>query len=190
MKRIFVDTETTGLDYKKRSVIQLAAIMEVNGEEVSEFNEFMQPDWRQDIDQKALDTNGHTIQALREFPEPQITWRSFKKWMTQWIDPFDPTDKAFFLAYNSSFDYSFVRSDYSKYVDKYFNSFVHTTHIDIMALAAFYLQNKRDRMPNFKLNTVCDTLSVPLENAHDGMEDCRACKSVFEIATKNWSTLK
>ena len=189
MKRVFIDTETTGLIYKKRSVIQIAAIMEIDGEEVGHFNEFMQPDWRQDIDQKALDVNGHTIQSLRGLPDPGVTWGSFKNWISKYIDPYDPTDKAFFLAYNSEFDYQFVRSDYSKYVDKYLNSFFYTTHIDIRALAAFYMQEVRDQMENFKLTTVCEFLSIPLINAHDGMADCRACKTLFDVSTRNWSKL-
>lgn len=37
MKRVFVDVETTGLNGWKNSIIQLASIIEVDGEEVDEF---------------------------------------------------------------------------------------------------------------------------------------------------------
>jgi DNA polymerase III epsilon subunit-like protein len=43
MKICFVDTETTGLDAKRHGIIQIAAIMEVNGVEAERFETFIRP---------------------------------------------------------------------------------------------------------------------------------------------------
>lgn len=190
MKKVFIDVETTGLSYQKHSVIQVAGIIMDGNKFLQDFNYTMQPDWNKQIDPRALQVNGRTTDELKGFDGPRKAWGEVKEDLSQYIDPYDTQDKAFFIAYNSQFDYGFVRSAWRQYVGSYFNSFFWTTHICAKHLAAYYLQNKRSQMVDFKLSTVCKTLGINLENAHDAMADCIALREVYESVTKNAPVLK
>lgn len=67
-KLIFIDTETTGFDVKKNAMIQLAAILEVDGEECSRIDLRVRPFEGAVIEESALKVNGTTPEMLAEFP--------------------------------------------------------------------------------------------------------------------------
>ena len=64
MKICYIDTETTGLDSKTCGIIQLAAIMEIDGEVVSEFETRIRPFDGCAISSEALEISGAKVEDL------------------------------------------------------------------------------------------------------------------------------
>jgi len=94
MKICYIDTETTGLDAKACGIIQLAAIMEIDGEIVSEFETKIRPFDGCSISPEALAVSGTKMEgmtrlawALYNGRRPTL-WRRLKcrskKWSERW----------------------------------------------------------------------------------------------------------
>ena len=101
MKQIFIDVETTGLYANKHGIIQLAGRVYKNGEHQEDFNFQMQPMESDQIEKRALQVNGITEEEIAEFESGPVVFARFKKLLTNYLDPFDKTDKAHFIAYNA-----------------------------------------------------------------------------------------
>ena len=192
MKYCYIDCETTGLDAKRHGVIQLAAIMEIDGEEVSRYSEKIRPSADCAADLKALQISGNTVEMILGYkPEPAAYW-GFQTWLGGYIDKFSKTDKAFFCGYNSSFDSQFVREFFSRNNDPYFGSWFWSGTIDVMAFALHHLASSRLEMENFKLGTVATKILGPDRVAeitnkvglHDAMTDIVLTREIFREITK------
>ena len=155
-KLCYIDTETTGLDAKRHGIIQLAAIMEIDGEEVSTFSEKMRPASSCAADPSALEISGNTIEMIKAYRSEAEVYRDFVAWLGQHVSKFDKFDKAFFCGYNSPFDIEFVRALFSRNCDNYFGSWFWSGSVDVMGAALWSLRDRRHELPNFKLGTVAD----------------------------------
>lgn len=154
VKLCYIDTETTGLDAKRHGIIQLAAIMEIDGEEVSTFSEKMRPASSCSADPSALEISGNTVEMIKAYrPEAEV-YRDFVEWLGRFVGKFDRLDKAFFCGYNSSFDVEFVRAFFDRNGDKYFGSWFWSGSVDVMGAALWSLRDQRPMLENFKLGTV------------------------------------
>ena len=154
MKICFIDTETTGLDSKRHGIIQIAAIMEIDGVEAGRFETFLRPASTCACDAKALEISGHTVEEIRGFkPEPDA-FRDFMDFLGAHVSKFDKTDKAIFSGYNAPFDNEFVRQLFERNGDKFFGSWFWSGTVDVMGLALLKLADQRAGMENFKLGTV------------------------------------
>lgn len=179
-KLCYIDTETTGLDSKRHGIIQLAAIMEIDGAEVSTFSEKMRPASSCAADPQALEISGNTIEMIKTYrPEAEV-YRDFVRWLGDHIGKFDKLDKAFFCGYNSPFDVEFVRALFDRNGDKYFGSWFWSGSIDVMGAALWALREKRSELPNFKIGTVADFVLGEQAQAmtaetglHDALTDIR-----------------
>ena len=185
VKLCYIDTETTGLDAKRHGIIQLAAIMEIDGDEVSTFSEKMRPASTCAVDHSALEISGNTIDMIRAYrPEAEV-YRDFVAWLGSHIDKFSKTDKAFFCGYNSPFDVEFVRAFFDRNGDKYFGSWFWSGSVDVMGAALWALRDQRAGLLNFKLGTVAThvlgsraaelTADVGL---HDALTDIRITREL------------
>ena len=156
VKLCYIDTETTGLDAKRHGIIQLAAIMEIDGEEVSTFSEKMRPASTCAADTSALEISGNTIEMIKTYRPESEVYRNFVEWLGQFVGKFDKLDKAFFCGYNSPFDVEFVRALFERNGDKFFGSWFWSGSIDVMGAALWSLRDQRPRLANFKLGTVAE----------------------------------
>ena len=156
VKLCYIDTETTGLDAKRHGIIQLAAIMEIDGEEVSTFSEKMCPASSCAADPSALEISGNTIEMIKAYRSEAEVYRDFVAWLGQHVSKFDKFDKAFFCGYKSPFDIEFVRALFSRNCDNYFGSWLWSGSVDVMGAALWSLRDRRHDLPNFKLGTVAD----------------------------------
>lgn len=156
VKLCYIDTETTGLDAKRHGIIQLAAIMEIDGEEVSTFSEKMRPASSCAADPSALEISGNTVEMIKTYrPEAEV-YRDFVEWLGQFVGKFDKFDKAFFCGYNSPFDVEFVRALFDRNGDKFFGSWFWSGSVDVMGAALWALRDQRPGLANFKLGTVAE----------------------------------
>jgi len=76
-KTLFFDVETTGLDVKKCSIVQLSGIIDIDGIVKEEFNFWVAPDKDADISQEALDIISKTKDDVIAFPSPDVVYPQF-----------------------------------------------------------------------------------------------------------------
>lgn len=192
MKICYIDTETTGLDAKTCGIIQLAAIMEIDGEIVSEFETKIRPFDGCSISPEALAVSGTKIEDLDEFPQEWEAIKSFTAWLSQYIDKFSRQDKAFFSGYNTPFDIEFVRKLFERNGDKFFGSWFWSGSLDVMGLALLHLAPMRHQMENFKLGTVANVVLgkdeaariMGAEGLHNALGDIRLTREVMKAVAR------
>jgi DNA polymerase-3 subunit epsilon len=182
MKKLcFIDTETTGLDHKEHAMIQIAGLIEIDGEVKEEFNFNCKPRDGQLIDTSAIAVSGVTIEQIQGFESPQVVYNLLTKTFCKYVDKFNKRDKFHFVGYNGLFDANFVRSFFERAGDKYFGSFFWYPIIDIAVLAGQFLMNERSTLPNFQLGTVASHLGIKAEGAlHDALTDIKLAREVYK----------
>jgi DNA polymerase-3 subunit epsilon len=185
VKLCYIDTETTGLDAKRHGIIQLAAIMEIDGVEVATFSAKMRPASSCAADPSALEISGNTIEMIKAYTPEAEVYRDFVAWLGEHVSKFDKLDKAFFSGYNSPFDVEFVRALFDRNGDKYFGSWFWSGSIDVMGAALWALRDRRQQLPNFKLGTVAEFVlggeAKKLSEAtglHDALTDIRVTRAL------------
>jgi len=178
-KILWVDVETTGTDPKRNDVIQLATLVEIDGEVVEGYNHFMAPRNPGAVEQVALQINNKNFWEIMKYPPAEQSVLDLNKMMEQYINKLNPKDKFILAGYNARFDYDFLRALYGKVGNKWFGSYIFWPVLDVSTLVAAYLATGKERgMKNYKLGTLCKHFGIPI-NAHDAMSDIRATKELF-----------
>ena len=191
IKTVFLDTETTGLDPKRHGIIQIAAIMDIDGVAVDRINLDIRPASCCACDPAALEVSGKTLEEIKAFPHEADQYRAFCEWLGKHVSKFDRNDKAFFSGYNSPFDAEFMRAFFDRNGDKYFGSWFWSGTIDVMGLALLKLRGERHAMQNFKLGTVAEAVlggDVVAEmtskiGLHNAMTDIELTREIFRKVT-------
>lgn len=188
MKLIFIDTETSHF-LPTGALLQLAGFIDIDGEVVDTFNYKLRPYGNEEWSQTAIDKTGITREIAETFTDPHEVFISFNQLLEKYIDRFDKTDKAFFVAYNAKFDEEYIRNWFIKEAktdrDREFGNgygcFFWTPSIDIMQLAALRTMKSRQDFPNFQLSTVCQSLGIDFneEEAHEALYDIRKSRELY-----------
>ncbi len=181
MKRIFIDTETTGLDPKKHGVIELAGLVEVNEKAVETFSFKMRPFPDDVIDREAMKIHGVTEEEVRQWLPPVKVHEGLIETLTRYVDRYEKTDKFHWVGYNAYFDVGMMREWFMKNNDKYFGAWFFHPPIDVMILAAYALRNERPRIPNFSQVTVAEHLGITVdrEQVHGALYDAKVAKAIY-----------
>lgn len=182
MKRIWIDTETTGFNPRKHAIIQLAGIIDIDGEVKEEFNFKCRPYAGAFIDDRAVATHGISVEELRAYPEPSEAFQGLIRMMEKYINVFDKKDKFTLMGYNISFDEGFLREFFSQNSSKYFGAYFWFPSIDAAGAMHEYLMQtgKRRHMPNGKLASMAQALGITVpENLHDAMVDIRLTRDCW-----------
>lgn len=188
-KRIYLDTETTGLDPKKNAIIELAAIIEIDGKEVHNFSWNIKPTKGKIIDPDALVVTGITKEQIDTFQSSKAIYNQFVSLMDKYVNKYDSNDKFYFYAYNAPFDRDFVLEWFRDNKNPYLFSYAHWPWISVDVLAAIYAENQRDKFANFKLGTVAKSLGIEVdeEKLHGGLYDVVLMKQIYEILEKEFN---
>ena len=193
MKICYIDVETTGLDAVKQDVIQLAGIVEIDGEVLSTFEFTCQPYSYENIQQQAMDVHGYSRQDLEKFEHPGKVKAQLEGLFSRYVNKFDKNDKFTFAGYNSPFDFRFMKEFWKKGGDKYWGSFFEYKQMDIYPLFQMYAIAAKLDLPNHKLVTAADHfgLSFGDAGAHDAMADIRVTRelglkiqSIFDVGIR------
>jgi len=185
-KLLFLDTETTGLYEYKHDPYQIAMIIEIDGEVVDQKEFYSQPIRWENIDQRALDTNGTTKEMLKSYPHPSDTYSQIQSLLSYHVDKFNKNDKFIAVGQNVRFDLNMMRSWFKNAGgDTYWGSFVDSTHPLDTVEAAKWLQyvGLIPQLENNKLKTICDALDIKF-NAHDALSDIIATRELFKKFTQ------
>ena len=178
MKLLFLDTETTGLDPSKNGIIQIAGMVEIDGEIRGEFDFKCQPFPGQVVAEEALKVTGKTMEEIKAYPPPQEAYRSFCAILDAHVDKYNKADKFYMVGQNTKFDYDFMTAWFKNCGNPYFYGYVAYHLIDVIQATAIFTVAGHFKLPNMRLATVAEHFGIPLK-AHDALEDIRATRQVF-----------
>lgn len=184
--KIFYDTETTGLNYKRNSIHELSGIIEVDGIVAEEFQIFMAPHPKAIVTEEALRICSKTLEEIQAYPSMQTGYRKFISIINKYIDRYNPQQKAYLIGFNNrAFDDAFIRMLFELNGDTFFGSYFWSDTQDTLILASKYLEDRRPEMPTFKLKRVAITLGLVFDanKLHGALMDATLTRLIYRIVT-------
>lgn len=178
-KCLWFDTETTGLNSYKNDIIQIACIVEVEGNVLDQFESKIRPFDPANVEPKALEVNGLKLEDVLKYPDPKIVHKEFTKFISNYIDKFDKADKFAPAGYNIKFDIDFLMSFFRKCGDSYYGSYFNYKAIDPLYMIHVMDYERKINLPNYKLVTVCNHYNINIE-AHEALSDIKATRELFK----------
>ena len=180
-KIIFLDVETTGRDPKTCAIVQIGAIIEIDGEVKEEINFDIAPAEDAVIEESALGVIGKTLQEIQEYPSMSRQYSYFLTKLDKYVDKYNKHDKFSLVGYNATFDDAFLRTFFKWNGNKYYGSYFWWPAIDVAVMAHAYLIEERSKLPNFKLGTVGEYIGVDVESGdlHDAFYDIKLTKAMY-----------
>lgn len=179
-KTLYLDTETTGTDCRRHGLVQLAMIVDIDGEIKAEKSWYIKPFEADVIDDEALEVNGLTMEQLKEFPAASDFYRELIAFLEQYVDKYDRSDKFYPAGFNVDFDMKFLKRFFDKCGDPYFGSWFNGKNVDPLPWLRALDWTGKISLPDYKLATVCEHYGIPLgEKAHDAMADIRATRELI-----------
>lgn len=180
MKRlIYIDTETTGLNANKHAIIQLAYIIEIEGQVKARGSFRINPfTYRKprEVDKNAMEVHKITEQVLRTYDDASETFEKFLALLNRYITP---QERLTFVAYNSQFDIKFVQAwfmDNGRYND--YGYYFTWKDLDVFALTKYmaYMQ-VLPPMKSHTLSAMCEWLGLEFDG-HDAVADIEATRDL------------
>lgn len=188
-KLAFVDVETTGLDARRNGIIQIALLIEIDGEVELEMEWKVQQIEGDEINEQALEIHGYSRKDLVSFPAAHKVKRDLMSRLDQFVDKYNKRDKFFFIGYNSGFDCDFMRAWFTKLGDKYFSSYFVHPPMDVAAFVAAQDMPGWLTLQDRKLDSVYRHYCPDLyrqrgfaDAAHDALVDIRATHDLWKLA--------
>ncbi len=178
-KKIYFDCETTGLDKQKNDIIQIAGAIEVNEIIVESFNFRMQPLNWDDISEQAILTHGISREDMKTYSTPKIIYSQLLALFDKYIDKFDRQDRFIVCGYNVRFDIDFLNSFFIKNNNPYLFSYFGDVKDPFPVIQYLKALGKIDT-PDLKLTTICKSMGIEIENAHDADSDILATIKVIK----------
>ena len=187
IKKCFIDLETTGVDYTKHGIIEIACIFEVGGL-VDEFVLECRPFEDDIIDEEALAINNVSKDDLFKRMSPKDAYRQLTQKLSRFVDKYDKKDKLHFIGYSALFDANFLRQFFLKNGDSYFGSFFFYPIIDVATLAGLALMEERPILDDFKLPTVAERFGIRVEKKklHGALYDIQLTRDIFYAVIKSF----
>jgi len=178
MKVLWFDTETTGLFGWKHDIIQFAYMVDIDQKVVEEGVFTMQPlNYRDAIDQKALDIHGMQVSDLMKFQSANAGHAQIIQLLNKYINKSDKDDKFTPACYNAKFDMDFLQANFKKHGSTGFGSYFDYHAVDPMVVCNYLRYLGALKLPNVKLATVAGHFGIEF-NAHDAMEDIRTTRLI------------
>ena len=109
-KILWADVETTGTNSIRHAIIQLAALVEIDGTVVEELDMRMRPLSKHDVDPEALEKNNTTEEEINSYPAQDEQFPIFKALLERYVKRYEKLDKFVLAGYNVGFDDDFLRA--------------------------------------------------------------------------------
>lgn len=178
-KILWIDVETTGINPRTHDIIQLAVLIEIEGEIREEIELLMRPKNGCKPDPKALEINNRTLEEIQKFAPPEEGLRALKKSLNRYVDRFDKSDKFIPAGFYTRFDCDMLRGLFKKNGDKYYGSYFFNAVIDVQTYVARAIAYQKLRLSNYKLQTIAEAFGIEIK-AHDAVSDIKATRSLFK----------
>lgn len=188
-KILYLDTETSGVDPEKNAIIQIAGIIEVDGEWVDRFKLYIAPFDGAIIEDEALIVSGLTKDVIyKGGPEIAVVRRLESIWK-RYVNRFDKNDKFTIAGFNVQFDVDFLKAMFLRCGHKFLFSYLSHRMIDPYPVARFLKETGIIDIPKCNLETVCSYFGVELTQAHDAMSDVNATLELIRKMTEKFKPL-
>ena len=182
MKVIYIDTETTGLSPVVNGMIEIAALVEINGEVVDSIllemnpNTYMKPIH---IDPTALEVNGRTTDEFANMPSASEQFKVFLAFLNKWVDRFDKQDKFKVCGYNTQFDMGFIEAWFQDNGNAFYGAYFFRKDLDVFALVRHLTHFGAIVTEDEKLGTICEFFGIKHDKAHTAMADIVATRELY-----------
>lgn len=181
-KIIFIDTETGGVNAEKSALIQLSGIIEVDGTEKEKFNFYIKPFENSEVNEKALEVQGRTLEELgtEKYIDESIIYKKFLEILDKYIDKYDKNDKFIVAGYNVKFDIDILKALFERNNNKFLFSYFNSSMLDpLYSVRLLQVAGILPVLENNKLETWCKYFNIELK-AHDSLDDITATKKLIE----------
>ena len=181
-KILWIDTETGGTEPKTDALLQLAALIEVEGEIVDEINLKMQPFKNKVVSVDAIKTNGLSMEKIKTFEKPEKAYMHFYDFLSKHGKRKNKAERFVMAGYNSDFDCRFLSQwfeDISGGPYAYWD-FLQFSPIDPLSTIRGMRYGGVIDIPNTMLETCCDYFGIKID-AHDALSDIRATRELTHI---------
>ena len=181
-KIIFIDTETGGVNAEKSALIQLSGIIEVDGTEKEKFNFYIKPFENSEVNEKALEVQGRTLEELgtEKYIDESIIYKKFLEILDKYIDKYDRNDKFIVAGYNVKFDIDILKALFERNNNKFLFSYFNSSMLDpLYSVRLLQVAGILPVLENNKLETWCKYFNIELK-AHDSLQDITATKKLIE----------
>ena len=180
-KIIFIDTETGGVNIEKSALIQLSGIIRVNKKDVETFNFFIKPFENSEVNEKALEVQGRTLEELKteKYVEEKEVYKQFVNLLDKYVDKYDKTDKFIVAGYNVRFDVDMLKAFFQRHGNNFLFSYLDSSMLDpLYSIRLLQVAGILPVLENNKLETWCKHFGIELK-AHDSLEDVKATKKII-----------
>lgn len=180
-KIIFIDTETGGVNPEKAALIQLSGIIRIDKKDVEKFNFFIKPFENSEVNEKALEVQGRTLEELKtdKYVEEKEVYKQFIKLLDKYIDKYDRTDKFIVAGYNVRFDVDVLKAFFQRHGNNFLFSYLDSSMLDpLYSIRLLQIAEVLPVLENNKLETWCKHFGIELK-AHDSLEDIEATKKLI-----------
>ena len=181
-KIIFIDTETGGVNAEKSALIQLSGIIEVDGTEKEKFNFYIKPFENSEVNEKALEVQGRTLEELgtEKYIDESIIYKKFLEILDKYIVKYDKNDKFIVAGYNVKFDIDILKALFERNNNKFLFSYFNSSMLDpLYSVRLLQVAGMLPVLENNKLETWCKYFNIELK-AHDSLQDITATKKLIE----------
>lgn len=181
-KIIFIDTETGGVNAEKSALIQLSGIIEIDGTEKEKFNFYIKPFENSELNEKALEVQGRTLEELgtEKYIDESIIYKKFLEILDKYIDKYDKNDKFIVAGYNVKFDIDILKALFERNNNKFLFSYFNSSMLDpLYSVRLLQVAGMLPVLENNKLETWCKYFNIELK-AHDSLQDITATKKLIE----------
>ena len=174
------DIETGGVNPKTDAILQIAFIIDLEGEEIVSFNSFVKPFNGAMVSDEALKVTGIKREDIDRFPDAYSVYHEMRKLLDAHGYKKQKAYRYVPAGYNNQFDLEFLLEWMTQIDSKFaFWDFLQMTPIDPLPILRALRFAGILPIQDTKLSTVCEYLRIPLA-AHDALSDIRATKIVTE----------
>jgi DNA polymerase III epsilon subunit-like protein len=187
MKLIWADTETTGLNYEKDRLVEIALLYENIGDNVEKdtYHTYLKYNQYPDNYKEAVKITGLTTEILeKRGVQEGHAYSKLCAFLDSKMDRYDKNDKAILCGYNVNFDNQFLRTMFKRFKNDFYGSYFLNCRIDVMSVVAQAIKNGvLPFLSNYKLITVANHLKMEFKS-HSAIDDIKITRNIYNHLEK------
>lgn len=190
MNILFIDTETTGVDANKHTIIELSARLDVDGKTVDRFHsKFFNPAGIS-VDLGALKVNKTSVSTLITLGQEDKEFVRFADWLL--TIPSKVKGNVVVCGQNVQFDINFIKALLNKYSMTGLESIIGYKYIDTFSLAITLIQAGIIRSEKTNLESLAQALDIDTSkyDLHTAVGDTDLVAEVYYKITKRLTDLQ
>lgn len=186
-----VDIETTGFDFKKDEIVQIAYKIRKKGKVLVERNFKIKPflfDKKTNEEKNKINIIlGYDLSIEKEKEEFELPSVVFERLIQDFENANLNGEKMYVFGYNVAFDIQFMIDFFYQYSDfngkNLFKYIYPERKIDVMYLLPFIEMSQNIKFKNYKLEYLNKVFKIET-NSHDALEDITSTKKLYNIFFK------